>query len=91
MIGVTGYEFARRDVYIEFERCQADIIKLLNYAITTVQQFSEGTKVQLQNSRPHQRTLDVAATGCAKYMRNNLTDTVREIIVRKYPITNFRT
>ena len=33
--------------------------------------------VQLQNSMPHQRTLYVAATGCGKYMYNNLNDTVR--------------
>ena len=36
---------------------------------------------QLQNPGPHQRTLDVAATGCAKYMRNSLNEIVREIIV----------
>ena len=36
----------------------------------------KNTMVYLQNSRPRQRTLDVAATGCAKYMRNNLNETV---------------
>ena len=40
-----------------------------------------GQGAQLQNSGPHQRPLDVAATGCAKYMRENLNETVREIIV----------
>ena len=40
---------------------------------------------QLQNPGPHQRPLDVAATGCAKYVRDNLhvNETIRKITIHK--------
>ena len=40
---------------------------------------------QFQNPGPHQRPLDVAATGCAKYVRDNLhvNETIRKITIHK--------
>ena len=40
---------------------------------------------QLQNPGPHQRPLGVAATGCAKYMRDNLhvNETIRKVTIHK--------
>ena len=40
---------------------------------------------QLQNPGPHQRPLDVAATGCAKYVGDNLhvNETIRKITIHK--------
>ena len=43
LVADMGHRNYFQDVYIEFERCQADIIKLH----TTVQQFSEGTNLVL--------------------------------------------
>ena len=54
----------------------SELAQLSPWLLYTTKQIDN--LVQLQNSRPHQRTLDVAATGCAKYMRNNLNETVRE-------------
>ena len=40
---------------------------------------------QFQNPGPHQRPLHVAATGCAKYVRDNLhvNETIRKITIHK--------
>ena len=42
-------------------------------------------RAQLQNPGPHQRPLDVAATGCAKYVHDNVhvNETIRKITIHK--------
>ena len=87
MIGVTAYELPTRVATqrtSNFSNVGSENHPIKKVAIT------------IDTSRSHTYTscsckekvpinlkfaVDVAATGCAKYMRNNLNETVREIIV----------